>query len=129
MELPNTYASRSFEILVRVVLIGVQRIDRRFRWRFTGAAVGSGDPAAAQRGETQIQVRESAQADRIRANALRNDDGRHTVAALQAAHRSAGRPNHAARQEGRPRRHPRVHPLPTAPPQGTPSLIATDSRR
>ena len=82
-----------------------------------GETVGAGDPAAAQRRQAE-DVRERAQADRVRDDALRDDDGRHSLASLQTAHGHGRRPDPAARQEGRPRRHPRVHPLPPSPQKG-----------
>lgn len=98
---------------------------------FTGQALGSGDPATADRRETEsdspfgrggrigwAEPSEPPEAHRVRVNPLRDDDGRHPLAALQTPPGHGRRRHPSPCQKGRSRRHSRVHPLPTSTPKG-----------
>ena len=101
-----------------------------FRLRYpTGQTVGAGDPSAAQRRETEgvRRRRKRPQADRIRNDALRNDDGRYPISTLQTTTGHGGRNDSASRQKRCSRRHPGIHPITAAPPQGLSFSISTIS--
>lgn len=93
----------------------------------TGATVGAGHPSAAKRSQVEVGVgrRERAQTLRIRTDALRNDDGRHPIEALQVAPGDGRRNDSASRQERRACRHSGIHPISPASSQGEP-LIPID---
>lgn len=82
-----------------------------------GEIVGASDPATAQWRQAE-EDGQRPQADRVRDDTLRDDDGRHSLPSLQAALRHGRRPDPASRQERRPRRHPRVYPIPAASQKG-----------
>ena len=82
--------------------------------------MGAGDPSAAQRRETESvrRRRERPQAHRIRTDALRDDDGRHPIQALQIASGYGGRSYSSSCQEGCPCCHLGIYPFQASAPKG-----------
>ena len=79
--------------------------------------MGASYPTTAQRCQAEEDGQRQ-ETDRVRDDALRDDDGRHSFASLQAAFRHGRRTDSSACQERRPRRHPRVHTLATSTQKG-----------
>ena len=84
--------------------------------------MGAGDSPVAQRRQIEIEIGKRSQTHRIRTDALRDDDGRHSIAEVQVAHGHGRRTDSATSQKGCSRRHLGIHPVAAATSKGTPSV-------
>ena len=81
----------------------------------SGSALGASCPRAEAGGPAEEGLLQP-EADRVRADALRDPDGRHPVTEVQTQQGDGRRKHTPQSQEGRPRRHPRLYQV-SAPAQ------------
>lgn len=75
-------------------------------------------PTWAQAGGTTEESRPHTESNRVPDDPIWDPHGRHTLEAVQVETSHCGRLNTPTSQEGRPRHHPRVHPVQAAPQEG-----------